>query len=96
MATKLLLLPIAALGLASDITLVTFDGATTAREWRETNDPVMGGQSTGSFSVNSTSKLGVFDGQVNNVPSLKAPGFIKVTSSQLLSPFLHSKHDRET
>merc|ERR1719331_3601887 len=40
------------------------------------NDPVMGGKSTGTWSVNSDEGFGIFDGEVVNVPSLKAPGFI--------------------
>jgi len=59
------------------IPLVTFDGAEgTTHSFRETNDPVMGGKSTGSFTIENG--VGVFDGQVVDVPFLKAPGFIKV------------------
>ena len=61
---------------SSSITLVTFDGTpSTTHRFSETNDPVMGGRSTGTFSVEN--RLGVFDGQVVDVPSLSAPGFIK-------------------
>ena len=41
------------------------------------NDPVMGGQSNGTWTVSSKDGVGVFDGNVNIVPSLKAPGFIE-------------------
>ena len=39
-------------------------------------DPVMGGESTGTWTVNKDDEYGIFDGEVVNVPSLKAPGFI--------------------
>jgi hypothetical protein len=57
------------------ISLVTFDGAKeTTHSWRETNDPVMGGKSVGTFKVEDG--VGVFDGECAIVPALKAPGFI--------------------
>lgn len=60
---------------ASDIKLVTFDGASgTTHKWGENNDPVMGGQSTGTTTVSGG--MLIFDGNVAIVPSLKAPGFI--------------------
>jgi len=56
--------------------LLTFDGAAgTTFKFTELNDPVMGGQSTGTWSLKDGA--GVMDGEVVNVPSLKAPGFIK-------------------
>jgi len=59
--------------------LVTFDGAdTTTFKFVELNDPVMGGRSTGTWSLGSG--FGVMDGEVVNVPSLKAPGFIKAAA----------------
>jgi hypothetical protein len=61
------------------IGLTTFDGATgTTQTWRSENDPVMGGVSTGSFSVDSSLKVGAWTGEVKIVPSLKAPGFCTV------------------
>lgn len=42
------------------------------------NDPVMGGQSTGTWSLGSG--FGIFDGEVVDVPSLSAPGFIKAAA----------------
>merc|ERR1719163_1161470 len=55
-------------------TLTTFDGAKgTTQKWREVNDPVMGGQSTGTFTTSNG--VGVFDGEVKIVPKLQAPGF---------------------
>lgn len=65
-------------GATNDILLATFDGAKgTTHTWKEQNDPVMGGESTGTFTVSNG--LGVFDGDVVDVPFLKAPGFIKTT-----------------
>merc|ERR1719345_334756 len=40
----------------------------------------MGGKSTGTWTVDKAGKFGVFDGEVNDVPSLKAPGFIKTAA----------------
>merc|ERR1712203_1227990 len=50
--------------------------------WKQMNDPVMGGKSTGTFHV--AGDTGVFDGQVVDVPFLKAPGFIKVSTMDLV------------
>jgi hypothetical protein len=56
--------------------LVTFDGAKeTSFEFKELNDPVMGGKSTGTWSLGDG--FGILDGEVVDVPSLSAPGFIK-------------------
>ena len=56
--------------------VVSFDGAAgTTFDFTEMNDPVMGGQSTGTFTVQND--IAVFDGEVVDVPVLKAPGFIK-------------------
>jgi len=63
---------------ASSIPLVTFDGADrTSFTFAELNDPVMGGQSTGKWSQSS---FGIFEGEVVDVPSLSAPGFIKAAA----------------
>ena len=69
--------------LLDDKPIVTFSpGAKTTYEWNEVNDPVMGGRSTGSFSVqgNGTTSMGVFQGTCRIVPSLKAPGFCQATT----------------
>jgi hypothetical protein len=59
--------------------LVTFDGAAaTTFKFVELNDPVMGGQSTGTWSLGEG--FGILDGNVVDVPSLKAPGFIKAAT----------------
>jgi hypothetical protein len=61
---------------AADVHLTNFDGTYT---WTETNDPVMGGQSIGTF----TEKGGhaIFNGTCAIVPSLSAPGFTKATTA---------------
>lgn len=67
--------------LAADITLVSFTPNSKAtHKFNELNDPVMGGQSTGTWTVDTKDGMGVFDGSVVDVPSLKAPGFIKASS----------------
>lgn len=55
--------------------LATFDGARgTTFKWRATNDPVMGGKSTSTFTIDDSSSTGKFVGTCAIVPSLKAPG----------------------
>merc|ERR1712123_536825 len=67
---------------AASIPLATFDDAAgTTFKFVELNDPVMGGKSTGTWSLDAAGKFGVFDGEVKDVPSLKAPGFIKAAGS---------------
>jgi len=46
----------------------------------EVNDPVMGGESIGTFSTNSKEGYGRLNGTVALIPFLKAPGFIKAIS----------------
>merc|ERR1711957_213567 len=59
--------------------LVTFDGAKeTAFSFRQLNDPVMGGKSTGTWALGDG--YGILDGEVIDVPSLSAPGFIKAAA----------------
>merc|ERR1719428_2067934 len=59
--------------------LVTFDGAKdTTFNFRQLNDPVMGGRSTGTWSLGDG--FGILDGEVVDVPSLSAPGFIKAAA----------------
>jgi len=66
---------------AADITLVAFDGSEGAiSDFTELNDPVMGGQSSGTFDVAADGTYGIFDGEVKDVPSLSAPGFIKAAA----------------
>jgi len=74
---------------AKDITLATFDGAKdTTLTWTQKNDPVMGGQSVGTFTIENNS--GVFDGTCKIVPFLKAPGFIKAETSKTTLPDVSS------
>lgn len=66
---------------SASLPLVTFDGAAgTTFKFKELNDPVMGGRSTGTWRVDTAGQFGVFDGEVVNVPSLSAPGFIKAAA----------------
>merc|ERR1712166_301806 len=75
-----LTLAIVAYASSETIQLVTFDGApSSTHTFTELNDPIMGGQSTGTWST--TAKYGTFDGNVVDVPSLKAPGFIKASAN---------------
>jgi uncharacterized surface protein with fasciclin (FAS1) repeats len=74
---------------AKDIALATFDGAKeTTLTWTQKNDPVMGGQSVGTFTVQDD--MGVFDGTCKIVPSLGAPGFIKAETSKTTLPDVSS------
>merc|ERR1712157_151236 len=55
------------------------------REWTPQNDPVMGGQSESTVQINDG--MLDFQGQVNIVPSLGAPGFIKAqTGTEFSGP----------
>lgn len=77
-ALGLLNQPGMAMANAEPITLVTFDGGErTTHKFRELNDPVMGGQSNGSFTIDHDNSVGILDGFVNIVPKLRAPGFIE-------------------
>ncbi|CAE7537032.1 unnamed protein product [Symbiodinium natans] len=80
MATVLAAATLVVGAIGADVSLATFDGKPgTTFEFKELNDPVMGGQSTGTWRVDSGG-FGIFDGQVVDVPSLKAPGFIKAAA----------------
>lgn len=80
---------IASAASAKDIPIATFDGAAgTTLTWRETNDPVMGGKSVGTFTVQDGA--GVFDGTCKIVPFLSAPGFIKANSDSTTLPDVRS------
>lgn len=57
------------------ILLESFASDESLHEWQEMNDPVMGGQSEGTFEIKSGT--GVMSGQVKIVSFLNAPGFIK-------------------
>lgn len=66
------------------VNIVTFDGVDPLTTWkfRELNDPVMGGQSTGSFVI--INEVAIFAGVCAIVPSLQAPGFCKAESTDIL------------
>jgi len=65
---------------SENVVLATFDGAAgTTCTWKEQNDPVMGGKSSGTFNIASGSAI--FDGVVEDVPFLRAPGFIKASTT---------------
>lgn len=69
---------------AGSLPIATFDGAKgTTLHWETVNDPVMGGQSKSSFTVNTTEHLGVWTGEVKIVPFLHAPGFCNLQSPGL-------------
>lgn len=72
---------------SDDILLENFENP--RHRWQEMNDPVMGGKSTGTFTIQE--QVGVFKGNVVNVPFLHAPGFIqaRTTDSQ---PFPDISH----
>merc|ERR1712137_171397 len=61
---------------AASVSLLTFDGADTDHGFRALVDPVMGGQSVATATVDKDGQFGVLDGEVKIVPSLKAPGFV--------------------
>ena len=64
----------------ADVPLVSFDGPIPLSKFVQLNDPVMGGRSSGSWSVDAAGKFGTLNGRVLNVPSLSAPGFIKAAA----------------
>lgn len=69
---------------ADYVDLITFDGAadTTSSRWILTNDPVMGGVSNSTWTVDDENEKGIWVGGVEIVPSLSAPGFCNVMSEK--------------
>lgn len=66
-----------------DVTIENFGtGFEASHVWFSLNDPVMGGLSTGTFVVSSDDGVGIFDGEVKDVPSLQAPGFIAMRTGR--------------
>lgn len=61
-----------------DITLVTFNGDKNTRPWHATNDPVMGGRSESTVTVDQAKGLAEWKGEVKTVPFLRAPGFCHI------------------
>lgn len=64
--------------LADDGKIVVEDFSSKKMNWYAKNDPVMGGRSTSSVTVEDG--LGKFTGEVVDVPFLSAPGFITMES----------------
>jgi hypothetical protein len=60
------------------VVLESFDNP--RHTWEQMNDPVMGGKSTGKFSIENG--VGKFVGEVVNVPFLQAPGFIQARTTK--------------
>jgi len=72
----LLILSLSAQCYAKLIKLASFDGAKdTTYTWKDMNDPVMGGVSKATFTLDKPSGTALFKGLTAIVPSLKAPGF---------------------
>lgn len=70
-----------------DVTIEAF-GDSPTHQWIGLNDPVMGGMSTGTATV--VNGVGVFEGEVVDVPKLKAPGFISMMARGGFYPDLSS------
>jgi len=69
----------AAVASTKTISLATFDGAKVSTQtWTAVNDPVMGGQSFGTFNTSIARKVALWEGEVKIVPFLHAPGFCNV------------------
>lgn len=61
----------------ADVYIATFDGGpATTFSWHEENDGFMGGKSKGTFTIDSSGKVGVLDGTVADEPFLRGPGSI--------------------
>jgi hypothetical protein len=76
------ILCILAAAVSADINIATFDGADgSTLKWVEQNDPVMGGQSIGTFVADTNKQVGIFNGTVKPIPSLGAAGVIQAIGS---------------
>jgi Complex I intermediate-associated protein 30 (CIA30) len=82
----LMILMLSTSAFASEIVVENFDRP--SHSWKSKNDPVMGGKSHGSVSIQDG--VGTFDGEVVNVPFLDVPGFITMETSQGLFPDVSS------
>lgn len=72
-----------AVELASSMTVFNFsEYAASPVHWYEVPDPVMGGKSSGNFTVSESDGFGRFAASVVNIPVLKAPGFVKIITCQ--------------
>jgi len=84
MQLALLALALLQCAAAGAVPIATFDNAkATTWSWNPVNDPVMGGKSVSTFTVDADRKLGVWDGEVKIVPFLKAPGFCNLQAPGL-------------
>mmetsp|Transcript_12473 Transcript_12473/g.43656 ORF Transcript_12473/g.43656 Transcript_12473/m.43656 type:complete len:240 (-) Transcript_12473:148-867(-) len=73
---------------APGIELVTFDGANgTTFKWKDLNDPVMGGRSSSTWSIDTSAGQAHWNGTVRIVPSLKAPGFCNAETTDWIGKF---------
>merc|ERR550514_43053 len=69
---------------AKIVPLATFDGEkSTTFHFETINDPVMGGQSNSTLTMDPAHQVGVWDGEVAIVPFLKAPGFCNLQAPGL-------------
>lgn len=71
-----------------EIELVGFSADSKNKyNWLVVNDPVMGGLSRSTFKNDEAKGVGIFNGTVAIVPSLKAPGFCNAEArASILSP----------
>eukprot|EP00041_Stephanoeca_diplocostata_P016473 m.324772 g.324772 ORF g.324772 m.324772 type:complete len:315 (-) comp20374_c0_seq13:2453-3397(-) len=71
---------------ADMVVLAKFNGTDDSVKWKwvDLNDPVMGGQSTSTFSSTNSDGIAVFNGTTRVVPSLKAPGFCNAKTTDIL------------
>merc|ERR1719379_1829514 len=83
----LLLLYAAVAHAAEFVDLVTFDGSFG---WKLVNDPVMGGVSNSTWTVDKRNGMANWVGDCRIVPSLQAPGFCNAETS---NPFTTSFGD---
>jgi len=84
----MLLLLCAAVAHAADfVDLITFDGS---YDWKLVNDPVMGGVSNSTWTVDKKEGMATWVGDCRIVPSLQAPGFCNAETSD---PFTSSFGD---
>jgi hypothetical protein len=69
---------------ANVVAFETFNAGANKR-WTVTNDPVMGGISTSKAVIDESAQLAHWAGEVRIVPSLKAPGFCNLETTDQLT-----------
>lgn len=80
-----------------DTTTITIeDFSHPVFEWRTMNDPVMGGRSTSSVTVDEDDGIAHFEGKCAIVPFLHAPGFITMTTGVHVPPTAHTHTNANT